>query len=95
MVSSAKGHIEIARILIEAGADVNFQDWQGHTALMYASGARYSWLEGNINPEVVRLLLDAGADVNAKNKWGRTALHFALRRKHSEIEKMLREAGAK
>ena len=95
MGSSAKGYAEITRILTEAGADVSVQDYQGQTALMYASGAKYSWLDGNINPEVVRLLLDAGADVNAKNNSGKTALHFAVRQKHLEIERMLREAGAK
>ncbi len=70
--------------LIEEGADVNAQDNQGHTALMYASGAKFSQLKGNVNSEVIQLLLEAGANVHISNAWGRTALHFAVRRKLTE-----------
>lgn len=59
------GQTEMARILIESGADLNFQNKDGSTALI--SAAFFG------RPEIVRLLLDAGADKTIENKYGATA----------------------
>lgn len=59
------GKTEMARLLIEAGADLNFRNKEGATALL--SAAFFG------RPEIVRLLLDAGADKSVKNKYGTTA----------------------
>ena len=48
------GHLEVVRLLLEAGADKNADRPDGVTALMLAAY--------NEHLEVVRLLLDAGAD---------------------------------
>lgn len=75
---------EIVRILLEAGADVNFKGYSGQTALMSAP-----------TPEIARILLEAGADVNAKDDNGKTALMCASGYDSNlEIVKMLLEAGA-
>ncbi|HCR38575.1 MAG TPA: hypothetical protein DIV80_03745 [Synergistaceae bacterium] len=51
-------HLDIARTLIEAGADVNAKDIQGWTPLHEAAEAGRT--------DIVQLLLDHGADVNAR-----------------------------
>ncbi|WP_353124372.1 ankyrin repeat domain-containing protein [Parapedobacter pyrenivorans] len=59
------GKADLAKILIEAGADLNFRNNDGSTALI--SAAFFG------RPEIVQLLLDAGADKTIKNKYGATA----------------------
>ena len=76
--ASRNGRVEIARLLLDAGADANLRDIRRATALMYASS------EGKV--ETVRLLLDVGADKNLRDndvgtaltrasKWAMSRLH--------------------
>ncbi len=57
---------EAAELLLDAGADINFQNNDGSTALI--SAAFFG------RPEMVQLLLDRKADKTIKNKYGTTAL---------------------
>ncbi len=92
--ASASGEIEVVKLLLEAGADVNHQSKKGNTALMYASH------NGHI--EVVKLLLEAGAVADIQNNSGQTALSMARSRvslgrdyrDYTDIVRLLREAGA-
>ncbi|MEQ8417783.1 MAG: ankyrin repeat domain-containing protein [Imperialibacter sp.] len=59
------GKPEAAKILIDAGADINFQNNEGSTALISAAFF--------CRPEIVQMLLDKGADKTIKNKYGATA----------------------
>jgi len=58
------GKPEEAKILIDAGADLNFQNNDGSTALHTAAFF--------CRPEIVKMLLTKGADKNIKNKYGAT-----------------------
>ena len=61
---------EHAKIMIEAGADVNARDKQGITPLMF--GSAFS------TPELVKLLIAKKADVTAKDEEGNTPLAWAV-----------------
>ena len=56
---------EMAKFLIDAGADINFQNNDGSTALHTAAFF--------CRPEIVKMLLDKGADKTIKNKYGASA----------------------
>ena len=59
------GKTEIARALIDAGADVNLKNNEGSTALHSAAFL--------CRLEIVKMLLENGADKNALNNYGSTA----------------------
>ena len=59
------GKTEAAKILIDSGADINFQNNDGSTPLHTAAFF--------CRPEIVKMLLDKGADKSIKNKFGATA----------------------
>jgi len=59
------GKTSMATILIDAGADMNFQNNDGSTPLHTAAFF--------CRPELVTLLLKKGADKTIKNKYGQTA----------------------
>ena len=76
------GFTEIARLLIDQGADVNWIDGEGVTPLILAS------FKGHL--ELTQLLLDHGADATVSDQWNRTALDYALRRGETDaIAQML------
>ena len=70
MVASQVKDLEYARLLLDAGADVNaVKPDNGMTPLMYASAL------GNLG--VLRELAERGANMNAEDKYGKTAEAFA------------------
>lgn len=86
MEASYKGHVDIARLLIQNGANVNATTWNDGTALIIASN------NGHI--EIVRLLLENGANVNAKDHDGYTALIGATYAGYTDIIGILVDYGA-
>ncbi len=72
--------------LIREGVNVNAQDGDGQTGLMYAA------MIGN--KAIADMLIAHGADVNSKSKQGTTPLMAAIISGHKEIVKLLLEKGA-
>ena len=70
---------ESARILVNAGADVNARNRVQAAPLFYA------------NPEVTQILIDAGADLSARDDQGKTTLHMSQSLEKTEV---LLSAGA-
>ena len=68
------GHLEIVRLLLDHGADINLQDDQGFTPL--------SWAAYNGQEEVCLLLLERGADGRIEDRDGRNAAWHAAAGPH-------------
>lgn len=75
------GQREIARLLVERGADVNARAPNGSTVLMMAAREAHE--------DLARILLDAGSDPNLLNDRGDSALTWAMRHGHFRIAKMV------
>ena len=84
------GHIRVANLLLEAGADIEARsdafgdEWvvrseKGRTPLIWAAAGRDC---PRLQERMCRFLLDKGGDVNARNDSGRTALQEAAMSVH-------------
>lgn len=80
------GKTELAKLVVERGADINVRNSGGLTALMQASR------QGDA--ELVSYLIDKGADINAIDNYGGTALSMAANNGHTEVVKRLLDKGA-
>ena len=85
-LTSMEGHVDVAWMLVERGADVSAQAKDGRTPL--------HWALSNGHVDVVRMLVERGADVSAQAKDGRTPLHLASSNGHVDVARMLVERGA-
>ena len=85
-IASANGHLEVVRLLVEKGADMDKGRDNGLTPLLAACYA------GHL--EIVRLLVEAGADKDKVKNDGCTPLLVASITGHLEIVRLLIEAGA-
>ncbi|KAH7156057.1 hypothetical protein EDB81DRAFT_716016 [Dactylonectria macrodidyma] len=80
------GHLAVARLLIESGADKEAKDTRDMTPLHVAATRGH--------PDIGRLLVEAGADIGACGNYGWTPLHYAADSGHLDIGSVLIEAGA-
>ena len=84
--AAANGREEVARLLLEAGADTEWKESFQRTALHVAAQTGYS--------EVVRILLEFGADMEAGDCDGSTPLHLAAAFGHTAVAQLLLDSGA-
>ena len=81
------GHLDIVKVLLQNGVNVNAADIYKKTALHKASS--------NGHADVVKVLIQNGADVNAVDDlMKRTALHCAAADTYVDVVKVLIENGA-
>ncbi|XP_076823769.1 ankyrin repeat domain-containing protein 17-like isoform X2 [Clavelina lepadiformis] len=81
-----KGHLQMVRFLLQAGADQEHKTDEMHTALMEAS------MDGHV--EVARLLLDSGAQVNMPADSFESPLTLAACGGHVHLADLLIQRGA-
>lgn len=87
MWAAAHGHTKAMRILIDAGADINFKaGFFGGNPLLIA--ARYG------HADAIKMILESGAEVDAASGWHQTALQEAASNSHVSTLKALINAGA-
>ena len=85
-LASREGHVDVARLLIEHGADSAAQSKDGTTPLHRASE------RGHV--DLVQLFIEDGADPAAQRRDGTTPLHKASFRGHVDLAQLLIEHGA-
>ncbi|KAM8889784.1 ankyrin-3-like isoform 43-T44 [Synchiropus picturatus] len=85
-IASHYGNINVATLLLNRGAAVDFKARNDITPLHVASK------RGNSN--MVRLLLERGAKIDARTKDGLTPLHCGARSGHEQVVEMLLNRGA-
>ncbi|MBZ5601354.1 MAG: ankyrin repeat domain-containing protein [Acidobacteriia bacterium] len=80
---------QLAKMLIDAGVEVDAKDVTGATALMWAAYSDYG------DPATTEVLLAAGAKIDTANQAGETAMTWARRRGNTAIVRTLLAHGAK
>lgn len=96
-LAAAGYRVEIVRLLLAAGADVNAaMNHRQSGPLHYAADGYISGPTWDPERQVktIKCLLAAGADVNAQDKNGAAALHRAVRTRCAAAVRALLEAGA-
>lgn len=79
-VAASRGCTEFARLLLEAGADVNALDSAGNTPLHLA-----------VDPGLARTLVERGADPTTENDDGLTAERYLEAKGHYDTAQFLRD----
>jgi ankyrin repeat protein/L-ascorbate metabolism protein UlaG (beta-lactamase superfamily) len=84
--AATTGNVEIARLLLDAGADIDAGDCDNSTALGIAAMRKHG--------EMVAFLIEQGADVNKRDRKADCPLSFAVYGRDEAIIRQLVDAGA-
>ncbi|WP_265025524.1 ankyrin repeat domain-containing protein [Wolbachia endosymbiont (group A) of Bibio marci] len=80
------GDINVTKLLLEEGADIDIKDQNKNTSLHLAAS--------NGHTDTVKLLMEKGSDLSVVNKEGNTSLHLAASNGHTDTVKLLMEKGS-
>jgi ankyrin repeat protein len=83
--AAASGNLEMVKVLLTEGLDVNAKDSSNNSLLHFAAI--------NNHLETIILLLQSGIDVNAKNNYGDSALHGPTAYGYKEVVQILLAQG--
>ena len=86
MKPSGFGHLDIVKMLVQGGADVNDRHVTGFNALDIAASMGHS--------RVVRYLIESGAEIDAIDPYGETPILKAVQNGHLPVVKILLEMGS-
>src|SRR5207245_10409773 len=87
------GDVEVARALLDAGADVRYVRPHGYTVMIDAMHGRDIVSDDQLL-RLQRLLIDRGADLNAVSTYGESALSVSSRVGRFDAVGLLLDAGA-
>ena len=78
MYAAREGHVETARLLLDAGASINEVDKNDITPLFMAIS--------NNHIDMARFLIERGANIHAKDWYGRTPLFAAVEMRNADMD---------
>jgi len=81
-----RAHWNIAKYLIEKGADLNVIGGDGGTPI--------NWAVHHDDVDIVKRLIEKGARLNIRNQWGMTELHTAIWRGNIHVVEFLLDQGS-
>lgn len=84
-VACGAGHLEVAKVLVKAGAEIN------HLTKIHSTPLRAACFNGN--HLIVEFMCDAGADPNIANQFNNTCLMIAAYKGHLKVVKHLLKRG--
>ncbi|MBE7421594.1 MAG: ankyrin repeat domain-containing protein [Azonexus sp.] len=85
-IALAHGYEDIARFLIDHGANVNYADKAGYTMLHVAAG--------RVSKSMLEFLINYGLNVNANDNGVGTPLYYAIRAENWQNARLLIDRGA-
>jgi len=86
-LATARGHYKVAKMLLDAGVEVNRKTSDKTSALHIAASRGYI--------DTVEVLLDGGANIDSLDSSDRTPLFLAVSRGHEDVVALLIKHGAK
>lgn len=87
-VAGSNANPQIVKMLLDGGANVNAQEQNEGTALIFAASNKA--ISSQTRTEIVKMLLGKGADKSIKDKTGKTALDWAKQQGHTDVADMLK-----
>lgn len=81
-----RAHWDVAKYLIEKGADLNVVGGDG--------GTQINWAVHHDKVDFIKLMVEKGAKLNHRNQWGMTELHTAIWRGNIHVLEYLLDQGS-